>query len=163
MIFWQTFLHSLKLPNKQAMFKLNRTGMDITVIYLFILIFIASIPTLVERITNATGPGSDMNLLFLLIYFFIFYYLPLTFIIFAVLSIIAYIGTWLATLLQRKLRFAILWKMSAYSTTIPFIVYMIISFFIAEISSLFLWVFIIYTFILLLKIITVYPRRKVRS
>src|SRR5699024_10390676 len=75
--FLETFLNSLKLPNKQAMFQLNRTGMDITVVYLFTLLLIVSMPSLFEMITATSGPTADMNLLFLLIYFFMFYYLPL--------------------------------------------------------------------------------------
>src|SRR5699024_1797904 len=124
MIFWHTFINSIKLPGKQAMFKLNRTGMDITVVYMFILLFFVSLPTFVEQITNKT-----MNGLFLIIYYFMFSYLSLTIIVFVILSAVAYSGTGIAKLLKRKLRFSLLWKMSAYLTTIPFIIYMLLSFF----------------------------------
>ncbi len=161
MIFWKTFLNSLKLPNKQAMFQLNRTGMDITVVYLFILLLIVSMPSLFEMITATSGPTADMNLLFLLIYFFMFYYLPLTIFIFIALSLIAYIGTFIARGMKRKLHFSILWKMSAYTTTIPFLLYTMIKL-IFPVSDKFLSLFVIYTFILLVKMITVYPKRKTR-
>src|SRR5699024_684354 len=157
MIFWHTFINSIKLPGKQAMFKLNRTGMDITVVYMFILLFFVSLPTFVEQITNKT-----MNGLFLIIYFFMFSYLPLTIIVFLLLSEVAYIGTGIAKLLKRKLRFSLLWKMSAYLTTIPFIFYMVLSFFF-PVSDQFLWLILIYILILLIKVITVYPKRKKRK
>lgn len=162
MIFWRTFLQSLNLPSKQAMFKLNRTGMDITVIYMFILLFFISLPTLIHQIMSTTGPTADLNIVFLLIYFFIFSYLPLTIIVFLLLSIVAYIGTWIAKFLHRKLRFSLLWKMSAYLTTIPFLIYMILSFF-KTVNDQFLWFIFIYALAFLIKVITVYPKRRKRN
>ncbi|HEX6593333.1 MAG TPA: DUF1189 family protein [Bacillota bacterium] len=161
MIFWKSFLNSMKLPNKQAMFQLNRTGMDITVVYMFILILIVSIPSLADMMTTTSGPTANMNLLFLLIYFFMFYYLPLTIFIFIALSIIAYIGTVIARFMKRKLHFSILWKMSAYTTTIPFLIYTFVAF-VFPVSDKFLFLFAIFTFMMLIKIISVYPKRKQR-
>ena len=162
MIFWRTFIQSLKLPNKQAMFKLNRTGMDITVIYMFILLFFVSLPTLIHQITSNTGPAASLNIVFLLIYFFIFSYLPLTIIVFLLLSVIAYIGTWISRFLQRKLRFSLLWKMAAYLTTIPFLIYMFLSFF-KTVNDQFLWFIFLYSLAFLVKVITVYPKRRKRN
>lgn len=162
MIFWRTFLQSLKLPNKQAMFKLNRTGMDITVIYMFILLFLVSTPTLIHQFISTTGPTANVNIVFLLIYFFFFSYLPLTIIVFVLLSVIAYIGTWLAKLFHRRLRFSLLWKMSAYLTTVPFLIYLILSLF-TPVNDDFLWFILIYTLALLVKVITVYPKRRSRN
>src|SRR5690625_6516761 len=113
MIFLQTFTHSIYLPRKDSMFKHNLTGMDIAVIYIFLLLFFVSIPSLIDRLTATSGPGADLNLFFLIIYFFIFYYLPMTVIVFLLLSLIAYIGTGIAKLMRRKLRFSLLWKMCA--------------------------------------------------
>jgi hypothetical protein len=162
MIFLQAFLYSIKLPNKKAMFQLNRIGMDITVIYMFILLLFVSLPSLIERLTATTGPGTGLNVFFRIIYFFIFYYLPMTLIVFLLLSLIAYIAVGMAKLMKRKLRFAILWKMSAYTTTIPFILYTIIAL-LYPVSDSFLWLFLIYTFLFLIKIISVYPKRRVRK
>ncbi|WP_164670542.1 DUF1189 family protein [Virgibacillus doumboii] len=161
MIFLQVFLKSIKLPNKQAMFKLNRIGMDITLIYMFILMLIVSIPSLVDRLTATSGPSADLHLFLLLVYFFIFYYLPITLMVFAMISLIAYIGTLIAKLLRRKVRFQILWKMTAYTTTIPFLLYTIIAL-IYPIEATYLWLFLVYSLLFIIKIITVYPKRKKR-
>ncbi|SFB30050.1 Protein of unknown function [Lentibacillus halodurans] len=162
MIFLRTFLNSIKLPDKQAMFTLNRIGMDITVVYLFILLLLVSIPSFVDQLTSNSGAGADMNLLFLLIYFFIFYYLPLTIIVFLFISLIAFSGTGIAKLLGRKIRFSMLWKLSAYTTTIPFIIYTILAFFFS-INHVFAGLFILYSFLFMVKMITVYPKRKIRK
>ncbi|WP_430789583.1 DUF1189 family protein [Virgibacillus flavescens] len=159
MILFNAFLQSIKLPSKNAVFALNRIGMDVTVLYMFIVMGIVAVPALIDRITGSGIPGSDMAIFFQLIYFFMFYYLPLTIIVFIALSIVAYIFTWIAAALKRKLRFPLLWKMGAYATTIPFILYSVIALLFSFDDSM-LWVFFIYSIIVLFTVITVYPKRK---
>ena len=161
MIFLQAFIHSIKLPNKKAMFQLNRIGMDITIVYLFILLFIVSVPSLIVRLTTSSGHGAEMGLLFLLIYFFIFYYLPLNIIVLVVLSALAYIGEVIAKLMQRKLRYSIIWKMTVYTATIPVFLYTFIAL-LFPVNNVILWFFLIYILIMIVFIISVYPKRKKR-
>jgi len=159
MIFWQTFLTSLKLPQKKATFSLNRVSMDIVIVFLFILLFIVSIPAFIEQIKNAHLMNVHVELFFLVIYFFIFYYLPLTIIVFGFISLVAYIGKWLTKFMQRKLHYSILWKMVAFSLTLPFLLYTIIALFVS-LSDKFLWLGFIYAIIILVNIIAIYPKRK---
>ena len=162
MIFWRTFIESIKLPSKKALFKLNRTGMDIVVIYMFILLLFVSIPSLIEEITTTNNFSSDLSLFFLIIFFFIFYFLPLNIIVFLFISLVAYIGIGITKIMRRKLRFSILWKMSAFSLTVPFTVYTVAALFF-PISDTFLWLSLLYTFLLLIKMISIYPKRRIRS
>lgn len=162
MNFLQVFLKSIKLPNKQAMFKLNRVSMDTALLYMFILLFAVSLPSLIDRLTTTSGPSADIPFVLLLVYFFIFYYLPLSIAVFAIISLIAYIGTLIAKLLRRKVKFSILWKMTAYTTTIPFLLYAIIAL-IYPIDGTYLWLFLVYTLLFIIKIITVYPKRNKRK
>lgn len=162
MIFLHTFIESIKLPRKKSLFKLNRTGMDIVVIYMFILLMFVSLPTLIDQISNKADLSQEINVFFLIIFFFIFYYLPLVVIVFLLISLIAYIGVGIANLMQRKLRFAILWKMIAFTTTIPFVLYAILAIFL-HLSNAFLWFSLLYTFILLIKMISIYPKRRDRT
>lgn len=159
MTLWNVFLESIKLPKKKALFKLNRVGMDIVVIYLFILLLLVSIPSFIQQVTGTNGFIHDLNIFFQIIYFFIFYYLPMNLIVFSFLSLVAYIGLGITKIMNRKLRFSILWKMSAFSITLPFIIYTIVAMFI-PISNIFLWLAILYTFILLSKMISIYPKRR---
>lgn len=162
MIFWRTFLESIKLPQKKALFKLNRTGMDIVVIYMFILLLFVSLPNLLQQIFNKADLSLEIDTFFLIIYFFIFYYLPMVVIVFLVISLIAYIGVGIAKIMKRKLRFAILWKMVAFTTTIPFTLYVLLALFF-HLSDTFLLLSLLYTFILLIKMISIYPKRRQRS
>ncbi|WP_047980143.1 DUF1189 family protein [Ornithinibacillus contaminans] len=159
MVFWETFLHSIQLPRKQSVFKLNRIPMDITVFYLFILLFLALFPTFLHQVTENTGLGSDMNLVFQFIYFFMFNYLPVTIMLFVSITVLAYIFTWIAHLLHRKLKLQILWKMIAYTTTIPLLIYAILALF-NPVSNGYLVFMIVFTSVILLRVITVYPKRK---
>ena len=159
MIFLHVFLESIKLPSKKALFKLNRIGMDIVVIYMAIILFFVSIPSLIDQLTTPGALSDNMNGLFFIIFFFIFYYLPLITIVLSSLSLIAYFGTKLAALMGRKLRFQIIWKMSAFSTTTPFLVYTLIALFV-PISNVFLWLSLFYTVVLLIKMILIFPKRK---
>src|SRR5690625_5154762 len=158
---WNSFLHSVRLPKKKSVFYLNRIGMDITVIYMFILLAITSVPALIEQISNSKESSLQLHPFFLFIYFFIFYYLIITIIVFCTISFLAYVWTLISKLLQRKLRFAILWKMTAYSTTIPFLLFTVITFF-YPVSHYFLFISVLYIIIILLNIILIYPKRKRR-
>lgn len=162
MIFWHVFKESIKLPNKKAMFKLNRIGMDIVVFYMFILLLFVSIPSFIQQITQTNNYINDLNIVFQIIYFFIFFYLPLNVIVFFFISLIAYIGVGITKIMRRKLHFSILWKMTAFTTTVPLIIYTIIALF-TPIDIAFLWLFILYTLILLIKMISIYPKRRIRS
>lgn len=162
MIFWHVFKTSFKLPKKKATFALNRISMDVVVVYLFILFFFVSIPAFIDQIQNEHLLKFNVELLFLIIYFFIFYYLPLTIIMFGLISLVAYIGKGLTRLLRRKLHYSTLWKMTAFAITIPFVLYTLIAL-VYPISDKFLWLSLVYAIVILLKIITIYPKRRKRT
>jgi len=157
MVFWHAFKESLKLPSKKALFKLNRLGMDIVVVYMFILLLFVSFPSLIEEITTPNDLSNHLNVFFLIIYFFIFYYLPMTIIVFVFISLIAYVGKGITIMMKRKLHFSILWKMYAFSTTLPFALYTIIALF-YQFSNLFFWISLLYTMLLFIKMISIYPK-----
>lgn len=161
MIFLQALGHSIRLPARNSVFRLNRIGMDITVVYMFMLLLIVSVPSLITRLSSQGDAHMTINLFFLLIYFFIFYYLPLVIFVFVMLAAIAYFGVFISQALYRKIKFAILWKMCAYTTTIPFFIYTIVAL-ITPINDKWLWLFLVYTIAFMIKIITIYPRRKRR-
>ncbi|NWO13096.1 MAG: DUF1189 family protein [Virgibacillus sp.] len=160
MIFFHAFIHSIKLPKKNAIFQLNRIGMDIAVIYMLILILLVSIPSFLQY-TLSTGDGvaAQLNAFFKIIYFFIFHYLPLSIIIFILLSIIAGIGTLIAKFMDRKLKFSILWKMTVFTTSVPFLLYTIVGIFF-PLQDNFLFLFCAYSLLFLVLIISVYPKRR---
>src|SRR5699024_12429530 len=108
------FLHSIKLPKRNAAFALNRIGMYKVIFYIFLLLGIASIPGLIEQIqTNANAQSLQIQNFFFLIFFFIFYYLILTAAVLLGISLIAYLGSCIAALTRRILSYSFLWNMAA--------------------------------------------------
>lgn len=156
MVFWKVFLQSIQIPRKQSVFKLNRVRMDIAVVYMFILIGLVSIPSLIEQIKINSSSSIHVHTVFFLIFFFMFYYLVLVVSIFVFISVYAYVGVNLARLMKRRLHFSILWKVTAFSTTLPFVIYTFVSLVLPLPNSVLLF-FFIYMTIILYKIIAIYP------
>lgn len=159
MVFLRAFLHSIRLPKKKAIFQLNRIGMDITIFYILLLLFIVSLPAFIDYLLGNSKLANELTIFFKIIYFFIFNYLPLSIIVFMLISLIAAVGTGLAKLMQRKLKYSILWKMTAYTTTIPFLVYSLAALFL-PIGDTYLLMFCIYSLLFIVLIISVYPKRR---
>lgn len=159
-VLWDIFINSIKLPKKKAAFALNRIGMDMILIYMFILLALFSIPGFIDQFVDGTAAAElHIKFFFHLIFFFIFYYLIIVFIVLAAVSVIAYIGSWFAHLVKRKLRYAILWKMTACIMTIPILLYTVIALF-HTISYYFLLYALVFHLIILSKTVLLYPRRK---
>ncbi|WP_068675990.1 DUF1189 family protein [Oceanobacillus sp. Castelsardo] len=159
MNFWNVFLNSIKLPNKKAMFQLNRVGLDIAIFYILFILLITSIPSFIHNLTDLDSFGSDMNIVFTLIYFFIFYYLPLTIIVFGVIFLTSYVGKIVSKIVNRKLHYSLLWKITAFTITIPFLLYTIISIFFT-VNDSYLLIAFIYSIVLLCRMILHYPRKR---
>src|SRR5699024_2478647 len=93
------FLHSIKLPKRNAAFALNRIGMDKVIFYIFLLLGIASFPGLIEQIqTNANAQSLQIQSFFFLIFLFIFFFLFLSLSLFLFISFIAYLVNLFAVL-----------------------------------------------------------------
>ncbi|MFD1066615.1 DUF1189 family protein [Oceanobacillus locisalsi] len=152
---------SLLLPQKKAMFQINRMEMDKIMIYLFILFMVFSLPELISRLASWTGLGGEMNIIFQLIYFFMFYYLISSMLLLVVISFIAYIGRGVVHLANRKLHYGTLWKLAACSFTVPLLVFTFISF-IWSIPDWYLFIVVIYPLLLLIRMIFLYPQRRSR-
>ncbi|WP_419893205.1 DUF1189 family protein [Oceanobacillus kimchii] len=159
MIFVEILKHSIKLPQKKALFQLNRIGMDMIIIYLIIMLAIVSIPEWINRLNQSNGIGADMNIIFQFIYFFMFYYLIMTVFVFIAISIIAYVGKGISHLMKRKLTYGLLWKMSACTVTIPFLLFTFISF-IWQVNDSFLFFTFLFSLGLLFIMIQHYPKRR---
>lgn len=161
-VFWDAFIQSLQLPKRKAVFALNRIGMDIVVVYMFIFLAIASVPGLIDQMISSQADSNiAIHPFFLLIFFFIFYYLIVLLIVFTSISIIAYIGTLIAKITGRKLQFGLMWKMTAFATTLPLVLFTILSF-ILPLTMIFLSVATLFILFVLIKIILIYPKRKAR-
>src|SRR5690625_912215 len=159
MIFWEIFKNSIKLPNKKAMRQINQVGMDYTVFYMFLLLAIISIPSFFDQVVGNNGPDIDVNIFLFTVYFFIFFYLSLVFIIFRLFSLLVYIYYIVANIVLRKPTFSLLWKCIAYTTTIPFVIFTLVSLF-YDFSVTYLAITAIYSFTVVVIMILSFPKRR---
>lgn len=151
---------SAKLPNKQALFALNRVPMRDTLVYLFCLFFVLFLPyTITNMIEVYQNAISKSQLVLQVILFYPFFMMFLVIISISFLAVFALI---LRYLLGRKLAYQQLWKMTAYAILWPFVLYQVILF--LPISN-YLGVtvcFVIYL-IMMWQMIVIYPRNRKKS
>ncbi|WP_035723671.1 hypothetical protein [Gracilibacillus boraciitolerans] len=153
--------NSATLPKKAAMFRLNRVSMRDTLVYLFLLFFISFLPNVIMNVVQFNLSQSDIAYSQYLLQIIVFYPFFMMFLVVTSISLLA-TGPWLLTwILQRKLAYQQLWKMTSYGIFWPIIIYHLLFFINIPISvsfsvSLALLYFILY------KMIIIYPKRKGR-
>ncbi|HEX6923583.1 MAG TPA: DUF1189 family protein [Bacillales bacterium] len=153
----KTFKLSLQLPKKEALFRLNRMKMSTVMVYLFILMFIASVPGGVKFVL--TDHSTNVPPTLFVLQFFFFYYLLFAFIGLMGLSILALVGLWISKSLRRKLTYRQLWKMSVFSVTIPVFLYTLAESIWPD-NGFILIIFFGLALAILTKMIGVFPRRQ---
>ncbi len=159
MEFFIAFKNSLLLPKKKAVFRLNRISMRNTLVYLFLVLFLALSPNFIlSALSNKElleGNGLDLFLLQLIV----LYPMVCIFLGIVVISLLAGGGMLLKGLFKRKLAYQQLWKMSVFALTIPLILFFIISF--LELRHWMLYIGLLVLFYLYITfMIMVYPKRK---
>src|SRR5699024_3058769 len=159
MAFLASYIESIKVAKKLSVFKLNRISMDFVVLGRIIRLAIVSLHSFFYQLSNSSYFIVYLGLFFYLVCFFIFHYLVIVVLVFIVISMIAYLASLFTKFSGRRLHYSILCKLTAFSTTLPFLLYSILAFF-YNISDNFLWLSFLYTAFLLYKIITIYPKRK---
>lgn len=121
MFFLDSLVHSLRLPKKEAMFHLNRKGITQTIGYLFLLLTILFLPDLIGTIIHLDSHLTEVSRGLYLVQVFVFYPMLIIFLILVGVSVLAGGALLLRKALRRKLSYQQLWKMTAYATTLPLI------------------------------------------
>ncbi|MCA0972442.1 DUF1189 domain-containing protein [Halobacillus litoralis] len=152
-----SLLNSFRLPKKEAMFHLNRKGITHTIGYLFLLLAILFLPDMIATIIRLDSDLTEVSRGLYLAQVFVFYPLLIIFLIIVGVSIFAGAALVMKNLLRRKLAYQQLWKMTAYASTIPLILSVILkNLFVPNSISAILF-FGIFGF-LMYKMITIYPK-----
>ncbi len=149
---------SLTLPNKKAVFQLNRVKTKDFFRYIVLLHIFLGLPGAVNMVIEFVNTG-DLSAAFLLA-ITLYPFLIVTFGIVGI-SILAALGLVITTLLQRKLVYQLLWKMAMFATTTPIILYTVLDSFgmINGLVNTLLFVFFMFT---LTRMILVYPKMKLK-
>ncbi|WP_018930355.1 hypothetical protein [Gracilibacillus lacisalsi] len=151
--------NSAILPNKEAMFWLNRVNMRDTLVYLFLIFFISFLPNVILMIANFEQGQSHISFSQFLLQVIVFYPFFILFIVVTGVSILA-IGPWILKIfLQRKLAYQQLWKMTCFALLWPLIIYHLLFFTPLPTSIAFL-VGLVLLYIILYQMILIYPKKR---
>ncbi|WP_231622436.1 DUF1189 family protein [Halobacillus karajensis] len=155
-------MNSLRLPKKEAMFHLNRKGITNTIGYLFVLLLLLFLPDMITSIiyleTNVTEISRGMYI----VQFLVFYPLLIVFLILVGVSVLAGGSLLMRKFLSRKLTYQQLWKLTAYASTLPLILSILLKYITvpdAFSALIFIGIFTYYMY----RMITVYPKAPVKT
>ncbi|MDX8045627.1 hypothetical protein SH601_06460 [Gracilibacillus sp. S3-1-1] len=150
---------SALLPKKEAMFALNRVSMRDTLVYLFLLFFLSFLPNVIVIIRNFEQGESHISFSQYLLQIIVFYPFFMLFIIVTGISLITLGSSVLTYILQRKLAYQQLWKMTAFALLWPLIIYHLLFFTPLSTSVAFMiGLFVLY--ILMFQMILHYPKKR---
>ncbi|MGV2622735.1 DUF1189 family protein [Halobacillus sp. ACCC02827] len=155
--FLDSLMNSLRLPKKEAMFRLNRKGITHTIGYLFILLALLFLPDMVATIVHMETNLTEISRGRYVVQFLVFYPLLIIFIILVGISLLAAASMLLRRVLSRKLIYQQLWKLSAYAVTLPLILSVVLKYMEVPDRYSALLFLIIFGFFMY-KMIIVYPK-----
>ncbi len=155
----QIYQNVLRLPSKEAVFSLNRVGVKGLLLYLSSIILVCMLQmqstliseTVLQPQQDQVGTYIIQSLLLSFSYSAI--------LIFSGISIIASILLLVVHLMKRRLTYQILWKTTAYSFFLPFILSLLVDI-LFEMSMVSFLVFAVVLSFILMKIVFLYPKRK---
>ncbi|MCA1024224.1 DUF1189 family protein [Halobacillus litoralis] len=162
MEFFDSLMNSLRLPKKEAMFHLNRKGITQTIGYLFVLLLVLFLPDMVFSMIYLETSVTEVSRGMYMVQFLVFYPLLIVFLILVGVSIMAGGALLLCRVLTRKLSYQLLWKLTAYASTLPLILSVVLKYAAVPnvISALIFFVLIVFY---MYRMIIIYPKVPLRS
>ncbi|WP_163538662.1 hypothetical protein [Gracilibacillus sp. YIM 98692] len=148
--------YCMKLPNKKALFQLNRVNMRDTLVYLFILFFLTFSPNVINAMLNFDPVEASLSYSQYVMQVIIFYPFLIMFLVISGVSLLAF-GAWVIKwAMKRKLVYQQLWKMTGFALLLPLFIYQLI--FWAPIHNIFAYtISLIWLYALIYQMVLVYP------
>ncbi|WP_059102945.1 hypothetical protein [Shouchella shacheensis] len=114
---------SVKLPQRKAVFVLNRKRVAGPFFYLCLLLFVVSIPLGAQMFLESVGPLSELPVFLFVLYFLLIFYPLFVLAVLAVLSILTAVIYVVSLCLHRKLTYLMIWKITLFAATLPLVGY----------------------------------------
>ncbi|WP_251551029.1 DUF1189 family protein [Neobacillus muris] len=154
-----SFVNSLMLPSKKAVLKINKLKVSTSVFYFALLILLITLPDLIRLILSYDTQFSDLPRSVFIFQIVVFYPFQSIFIGILGITVAAAAGLLMNKWMQRRIKYALLWKMSLHASTTPLILYALVRnlYSINLVISIVLMLFVLY---ILYKMIAVYPKPK---
>ncbi|MGP4076732.1 DUF1189 family protein [Halobacillus sp. K22] len=159
--FFDSLWNSVRLPKKEAMFRLNRKGITNTIVYLFILMTVLFLPDMIGTIIRLDSNLTEVSRGLYLVQVFVFYPMLIIFLILVGVSALAGAALLITRQLERKLTYQQLWKMTAYAATVPLILSILLKNTPVP-NSLSALIFFSLFFYIMFRMIIIYPKKKTK-
>ncbi|MCA1012489.1 DUF1189 family protein [Halobacillus halophilus] len=161
MEFLDSLWNSIRLPKKEAMFRLNRKGITSTIVYLFILMTVLFLPDMIGTIIRLDSNLTEVSRGLYLVQVFVFYPMLIIFLILVGVSALAGAALLMTNQLDRKLTYQQLWKMTAYAATVPLVLSILLKNTPVPngLSALIFFSLFIY---IMFRMIIIYPKKKAK-
>ncbi|MGP4070804.1 DUF1189 family protein [Halobacillus sp. B29] len=161
MEFFDSLWNSVRLPKKEAMFRLNRKGITSTIMYLFILMTVLFLPDMIGTIIRLDSNLTEVSRGLYLVQVFVFYPMLIIFLILVGVSALAGAALLMTNQLDRKLTYQQLWKMTAYAATMPLVLSILLKNTPVPngLSALIFFSLFIY---IMFRMIIIYPKKKAK-
>lgn len=153
---WQCML----LPKKQIVFQLNRERIGVPFLYVGLLLALVCIPLFIELYMNSEGVVADLALPMFAVYFLFIYFPIFALSIYGIMAAVAAIVFTCAKLADRKLTYLMLYKLTAFASTIPIIGYGLSLLVDEKLARLWMWVSVFYLLVILIRVIFYFPKKK---
>jgi len=150
--------YCLLFPKKEAVLRLNKFDMRSTIVYLLVLLLLLIVPTEIRLLLEGSPNGNAVPSSVYIIQMLILYPFFTIFLGLIGISLLTFCGLALSKFLHRKLKFPLLWKMTAYSLAKPIFLFVLATALIGTTTYIQLLVFV-WVVVNLIRMILVYPKR----
>ncbi|MFC4403063.1 DUF1189 family protein [Gracilibacillus xinjiangensis] len=150
-----------KLPQKKALFQLNRVSMRDTLVYLFLLFFISFLPNVILNIITFEADESVLSYTQFLLQMIVSYPFLMMFLVITSISVFAFFALIIRTVLKRKLAYQQLWKMTGFAMLFPLIFYHIL-FFTPLSNNIGFIISLVWLYVLIYRMIVIFPKKTMR-
>ncbi|MBM7632935.1 hypothetical protein [Geomicrobium sediminis] len=153
--------NSIRLPQKEAVFTLNREGFGLPIVFLCFILLLVSLPLGVQMALSGENMAAEVALPIFLVFFFFVYYPFFVLSVLIPLAAITLLALLVAKFAHRKMNFFMLYKIAAFAAILPVIglgITILIGS--ALLETIWIGISIVYLTVILIRVVFIYPKRK---
>lgn len=158
--FFQRVWQCMQLPKKQVVFQLNRERIGVPFLYVGLLLALVCIPLFIQTYVNAEGVVADLALPMFAVYFLFIYFPIFALSIYGLIAAVSAIIFTCSKLADRKLTYLMLYKLTAFASTIPVIGYGLSLLVNEDLARVWIWLSVGYLIVVLIRVIYHFPKKK---
>ncbi|WMM33940.1 hypothetical protein [Shouchella clausii] len=149
---------AVRLPQRQAVFQLNKERIGVPFLYVGLLSALVCIPLSIETFLQSEGIIADLALPMFLVYF-VFVYFPLFALsVYSLIAVVTALARAIALAAKRKLTFLMLYKIACFAATLPILGYGACLLVNEALAKIWVGISIVFILVLLIRLLFHYPQ-----